>query len=58
MTAISMSEKGKAISEAERGESAPRASRPPQRSDSAPRRDAPAQRPAPMDDFADDDIPF
>ena len=41
-----------------RGDSAPRASRPPQRSDSAPRRDAPAQRPAPMDDFADDDIPF
>src|SRR5699024_3044662 len=34
-----------------------RASRP-QRSDAAPRRDAPASRPAPMDDFADDDIPF
>ena len=35
----------------------PRAARP-QRSEPAPRRDAPAQRPAPMDDFADDDIPF
>ena len=41
-----------------RGDTAPACTRPPQRSDSAPRRDAPAQRPAPMDDFADDDIPF
>ena len=40
-----------------RSEGAPRAARP-QRSEPAPRRDAPAQRPAPMDDFADDDIPF
>jgi len=40
-----------------RMDSGPRAARP-QRSDSAPRRDAPASRPAPMDDFADDDIPF
>ena len=40
-----------------RSEGAPRPARP-QRSESAPRRDAPAQRPAPMDDFADDDIPF
>jgi len=30
----------------------------PQRNEPAPRRDAPAQRPAPTDDFADDDIPF
>ncbi|WP_159015421.1 single-stranded DNA-binding protein [Cognatiluteimonas profundi] len=40
-----------------RQEGAPRAARP-QRQEAAPRRDAPAQRPAPMDDFADDDIPF
>ena len=39
----------------QRSDSAPRAARPQQ---SAPRRDAPASRPAPMDDFADDDIPF
>src|SRR4051794_17066417 len=41
-----------------RAESGSRPARPQQRSDSAPRRDAPAARPAPMDDFADDDIPF
>src|SRR4249919_3282004 len=40
-----------------RMDSGPRAARP-QRSESAPRRDTPASRPAPMDDFADDDIPF
>ena len=41
-----------------REESGQRSARPQQRSDSAPRREMPAQRPAPMDDFADDDIPF
>ena len=42
-----------------RSDAGPRAPRPQQqRSDSAPRREMPAQRPAPMDDFADDDIPF
>jgi single-strand DNA-binding protein len=41
-----------------RAEGGQRSARPQQRSDSAPRRDMPAQRPAPMDDFADDDIPF
>jgi single-strand DNA-binding protein len=42
-----------------RGDAGPRAPRPQQpRSEQAPRRDMPAQRPAPMDDFADDDIPF
>ena len=35
----------------------PQRSAPAQRQDSAPRRQAPAQQ-APMDDFADDDIPF
>ena len=40
-----------------RADSAPRSARP-QRSEPSARRDAPAQRPAPMDDFADDDIPF
>ena len=40
-----------------RTEGSPRAARP-QRSEPTPRRDMPAQRPAPTDDFADDDIPF
>ncbi|MDB6163064.1 MAG: ssb [Xanthomonadaceae bacterium] len=37
---------------------APARSARPQRQEPSPRRDAPAARPAPMDDFADDDIPF
>ena len=36
----------------------PQRSAPPQRQDSGPRRQAPAAQQAPMDDFADDDIPF
>ena len=36
----------------------PQRSAPAQRQDSAPRRQAPPAQQAPMDDFADDDIPF
>ena len=36
----------------------PQRSAPAQRQDSAPRRQQPAAQQAPMDDFADDDIPF
>ncbi len=36
----------------------PQRSAPAQRQDSGPRRQAPAAQQAPMDDFADDDIPF
>jgi single-strand DNA-binding protein len=41
-----------------RAEGSPRPAARPQRSEPAPRRDAPGNRPAPTDDFADDDIPF
>ena len=41
-----------------RAEGSPHAAARPQRSEPAPRRDAPGHRPAPTDDFADDDIPF
>jgi single-strand DNA-binding protein len=42
----------------EGGGERPQRSAPAQRQDSAPRRQAPAAQHAPMDDFADDDIPF
>jgi single-strand DNA-binding protein len=42
----------------EGGGERPQRSAPAQRQDSAPRRQAPAAQQAPMDDFADDDIPF
>ncbi|MGH8063454.1 MAG: single-stranded DNA-binding protein [Pseudoxanthomonas sp.] len=42
----------------ESGGDRPQRSAPAQRQDSAPRRQQPAAQQAPMDDFADDDIPF